>query len=45
MKKVEVYSKKMGKTLVSKPSQKITSVMGWTNSAWGKTSGWKRPVM
>lgn len=43
MKKVEVFSKKLGKKLAVKPAQKVSSVMGWSNSAWQK-DGWKRPV-
>lgn len=45
MKKVEVFSKKMGKTFVVKPTEKTTAVMGWSNSGWNKSSGWKKPVL
>ncbi len=44
MKKVEVFSKKMGKTLAVKPAERVTAIMGWSNSAWSK-SGWKKPVL
>lgn len=44
MKKVEVFSKKLGKTLAAKPTKSVSSVMGWSNSAWQK-DGWKKPVL
>lgn len=45
MNKVEVFSKKLGKTLATKQNQKVSAVMGWSNSAWSKSSGWKRPMI
>lgn len=44
MSKIEVFSKKKGKTLTVKSAVKASTVMGWSNSAWQKSSGWKRPV-
>ena len=44
MSKVEVFSKKMGKTIAVKSTVKAPSVMGWSNGGWQKSSGWKKPV-
>lgn len=44
MSKMEVFSKKMGKKITVKSSVKTSAVMGWSNSGWSKSSGWKKPV-
>lgn len=44
MSKVEIFSKKAGKTLTVKSGIKVSTVMGWSNSAWQRSSSWKSPV-
>lgn len=45
MKSVNVFSQKLGKTVEAKVvSSSKSSVMGWMNSGWSKSGGWKYPV-
>ncbi len=43
MKKIEMFSKKLGKNITVK-AVASNHVMGWTNSGWSKSGGWKKPA-
>ena len=45
MKKIEVFSKKLGKTVsVNAVACKgKTSALGWMQSGWSKSGGWRAP--
>ncbi len=46
MNRVEMYSKKAGKNIsITVGKQQVNAAMGWVNSAWSKTGGWKKPAM
>jgi len=44
MQKIEMFSKKLGKNIMVKTSNGLTAAMGWTNSGWSKSGGWKKPT-
>lgn len=44
MKTLSVYSKKLGKAIdVKVETRKIQSALGWMNSGWSKSGGWRVP--
>jgi len=45
MSKVQVFSKKLGKTVSIERTEKSVhnTVMGWMDSGWSKSGGWKLP--
>lgn len=44
MKKIEMFSKKLGKNISVKSFSGSNPVMGWSNSGWSKSGGWKKPT-
>lgn len=45
LKSVSVFSQKLGRTVEAKAvSSSKSSVMGWMNSGWSKSGGWKYPA-
>ena len=44
MKKIEMFSKKLGKTIPVRTSNGLSAALGWTNSGWSKSGGWKKPT-
>ena len=44
MQKIERFSKKLEKNIMVKTSNGLTAAMGWTNSGWSKSGGWKKPT-
>lgn len=45
MKKLNVYSKKLGKTVdVKATASKKRSALGWMQSGWSKSGGWCSPL-
>lgn len=46
MNKIQMYSQKLGKSVSVAAGKKANTVaMGWSNSGWSKSGGWKRPQM
>lgn len=46
MSKIQMYSQKLGKNVIVETSKKANTVpMGWSNSGWSKSGGWKRPQL
>ena len=44
MKKLNIYSKKLGKAVdVKAATSKKQSALGWMNSGWSKSGGWCVP--
>ena len=43
MKKIEVFSKKLGKKIGVEKKTAGTVAMGWINGGWSKSGGWKKP--
>lgn len=40
MKKISVFSKKLGKKVLVKAEKKKHAAYGWVKSAWSKDGGW-----
>ncbi len=45
MKKLEVFSKKAGRTVTVKSAAACNPVVGWSNGGWSKSGGWKKPAL
>ena len=46
MSKIQMYSQKLGKSVSVEAVKKANTVaMGWSNSGWSKSGGWKRPQL
>ena len=46
MSKIQMYSQKLGKNITVETNKKANTVaMGWSNSGWSKSGGWKRPQL